>query len=542
MLRLLSSSIPLARVGLPFGLLALVLATIPVGPGGRAESAPPGPLPDELRYVPADAAVFVHADAAKLWNGPFGKSLRGGENAKLFGELESNLKKRFGSTPDVLRSVTVFWPRMKQPQDSQNVGIVLAFNAPYDEAKLKAGLREEMFGSAKVHFHSPSDRVLICLADGLDKEFASPRKEGQTGPLTELIREAGTGRHLLVAGSSLANLPDVIRGDDLPESAKAFRPIYHAESIGGIVSLDKDLSVEVRVKSATPAKAVEAEKALGLFATLVQEGLTRLPRELGRDAEKDPALKDLFTLLNAAKAGVKGAKFTTTGTETRVVAKVPADLPYAAALTAATAKAREGAARAQSSNNLKQIGLAMHSYNDAYNSFPPAAVVDKKGKPMLSWRVLILPYIEQDQLFKLFKLDEPWDGPNNIKLLDKMPRIYALPTPTKAKANETHYRVFVGNGAMFDYLQGPKIADITDGTSNTILVATAADPVPWTKPDELAFDPDKDMKQLLGFLSNDVCMTAFADGSVRALSKKISKATLNGTITRSGGEVLGSDF
>ena len=83
---------------------------------------------------------------------------------------------------------------------------------------------------------------------------------------------------------------------------------------------------------------------------------------------------------------------------------------------------------------------------------------------------------------------------------------------------------------------------ITDGTSNTLLVVTAKDAVPWTKPDELAFEPEKDMTKLLGFFPGDACIAGIADGSVRALSKKISKVTLHGAITKNGGEVLGDDF
>src|SRR5207245_1185574 len=164
-------------------------------------------------------------------------------------------------------------------------------------------------------------------------------------------------------------------------------------------------------------------------------------------------------------------------------------------------------------------------YNYAYEKgkLPPAAVCDKTGKPLLSWRVLILPYVEQEALYKEFKLDEPWDSEHNKKLIAKMPNIYALPNVTPEKGTTTHYRVFVGNGAVFDYVKSCKLVEIADGTSNTWMVATAAEAVPWTKPDELAFDPDKDMGKLLGLFHGRISV-AFCDGSVRLFTRVPRKA------------------
>src|SRR4249919_3311122 len=99
-----------------------------------------------------------------------------------------------------------------------------------------------------------------------------------------------------------------------------------------------------------------------------------------------------------------------------------------ALLLPAVQAAREAARRAQCVNNLKQIGLAMHNYHDVKNGLPPSAIVDKQGKPLLSWRVAILPYIEQQPLYDKFKLDEPWDSPNNKDLIQYMPSIYMCPS------------------------------------------------------------------------------------------------------------------
>src|SRR6185436_18638182 len=100
--------------------------------------------------------------------------------------------------------------------------------------------------------------------------------------------------------------------------------------------------------------------------------------------------------------------------------------------------------RMMASNNLKQIALAFHNYESAYGCFPPPAITDAQGKALLSWRVAILPYIEEDALYKQFRMNEAWDSPHNKKLLSKMPKIYASPTGKVAEPNATCYQIFTG--------------------------------------------------------------------------------------------------
>jgi hypothetical protein len=188
-------------------------------------------------------------------------------------------------------------------------------------------------------------------------------------------------------------------------------------------------------------------------------------------------------------------------------------------------------------NQLKMIALALHNYHDSFGRFPAAAITDKNGKPLLSWRVAILPFLEQDALYKQFKLDEPWDSKHNLALLKKMPKVYA-PVSRKAKsAHATFFRPFVGNGALFEPNQGIKLAQITDGTSNTIMVVEAGEAVPWTKPDELPYDPNKALPKL-GAEFDDGFYAVFADGSVHFIKKKIDAAVLHALITRNGGEII----
>jgi prepilin-type N-terminal cleavage/methylation domain-containing protein/prepilin-type processing-associated H-X9-DG protein len=210
-----------------------------------------------------------------------------------------------------------------------------------------------------------------------------------------------------------------------------------------------------------------------------------------------------------------------------------------ALLLPAVQMAREASRRTKCLNNLKQLGLAMHNYHDKEGSFPPAAVFDKNGKALLSWRVLLLPYLEADDLYKEFKLDEPWDSAHNKKLLAKMPPLFASPA-AKPDATDTIYQTFVGDGTVFEGKKGIAINDIKDGTSNTIMIVEAADAVPWTKPADLPYDPAKPLPKL-GGVTKAGSNALFCDGSVRLLSASIAEQTLRALITRSGGETICSD-
>jgi uncharacterized protein DUF1559/uncharacterized protein DUF4190 len=252
-----------------------------------------------------------------------------------------------------------------------------------------------------------------------------------------------------------------------------------------------------------------------------------------------------------------------------------------AGLVPAVQKVRESAARIQSSNNLKQMAIAMHNFNDSTGQLPPAVVYDRDGKPLYSWRVLLLPYIEQNQLYNEFHLDEPWDSPHNKPLLARMPKVYDSPRLPVQEPYVTYYQVFDGPGAAFDsdkkkglvpfnlqgfggfggfgapfpgaagppagpaLMQGANISRIPntflDGTSNTILIAEAGDPVPWSAPGDLHFDPNGPLPKL-GGPSGGNFMVALADGSTRYISRSISQTTLRAAITASGGEPLGADW
>ena len=232
-------------------------------------------------------------------------------------------------------------------------------------------------------------------------------------------------------------------------------------------------------------------------------------------------------------------------------------LPLAAAgfLLPATAAARDAAQRTQSMNNLKQISLGLLNFEDQHRTFTPAFMADKNDKPLLSSRVLILPFLEENELFNQFKLDEPWDSENNKKLIEKMPRVYAAPESKAAAEFKTVYLGVRGENAAFPGVQGAKLASFTDGTSRTITVVEASDDkaVIWTKPDDFEPDAQNPIAGLVGLRVGGF-LAAFADGHVQMISqarrskrsKHCSRATAAKRLIRAhsassqGGRVLRS--
>lgn len=255
--------------------------------------------------------------------------------------------------------------------------------------------------------------------------------------------------------------------------------------------------------------------------------------------------------------------------------------------------------RERSLKNLKQILLAIHQYHDVHG-YLPADIRDKDGKSLLSWRVLLLPYLEQDQLFKQFKLNEAWDSEHNLKLLGQMPAVYRVGFEAK-DSGHTYYQAFAGPGTpLYPYAgkyanlepnwggvpgafapsspggskpgsadtaggaasppgasSGPggsdsplpgaggagvervRLTDIVDGTSNTLGVVEAGPPVPWSKPMDIPFDPYKPLPKLTAPFANALHV-AMMDGSAHALTRNLDAKVLRALIIMNDGMVTPS--
>jgi hypothetical protein len=220
-----------------------------------------------------------------------------------------------------------------------------------------------------------------------------------------------------------------------------------------------------------------------------------------------------------------------------------------AALVPAVRRAKLESDRARASANLKRIAIAFQEFHDVRSHFP-SDIRTKDGKPVLSWRVAILPTLGQGELFKEFHLDEPWDSAHNKPLIARMPDVFTIPGENVEQAGQTFYRGLSGTGAMFDPKnpEGVAIADILDGTSNTILLVEAREGVPWTKPgSDIPFENDpklehtKALLDSLGGHTEGGFHATFCDGSVRWIPSTVALPVLGAFITRAAGEVISTE-
>lgn len=206
---------------------------------------------------------------------------------------------------------------------------------------------------------------------------------------------------------------------------------------------------------------------------------------------------------------------------------------------------REAARRSQCSGHLKQIALAMHNYHDTYQCFPPAVITDASGRPMQSWRVAILPFLEQAPLYQRYNSNEPWDSPANRALGSLMPPVYRCPSDASAASTETNYVMIVGKDTVGGLPnEAVSLKDITDGTANTILVVeVVGSGIHWMEPRDLSIDElsraiNDGSGQWISSRHPGGANAACADGSLHFLSQSIDQATLRALILRNDGTAI----
>lgn len=385
--------------------------------------------------------------------------------------------------------------------------------------------------------YSPSKNTIVLTSkENMEKILAVTEPKG---PLVERLKKADADNDIIIAlaPESFPNLDTII------DSAKRGAPplvvnyLDAAKTVrGGTVTFNLTapslLRLVLDIKDADAAANVE--ELLQQALRMASGGLVLAKQSIPQEARTKFA-----PLVKLADQFVDGMKATKSGTQVVLDVKRPEILDTAGPSIAATIKqsimeARSAARRAQQMNNMKQVSLAMLRDESAKNAFP-AAAIEKDGKPLLSWRVAILPYVEEQALYEQFHRDEAWDSPHNLEVAKKMPSIFqSTDSPSEGK---TRVMLFTGKGAAFDGGKKVRAADIRDGMSYTILCVEAGPDkaVPWTKPEDLPFDPERPLAAL-GKIPAQKFIAAFFDGHVEQL--KVDNKTLKALITPDGGEVI----
>jgi prepilin-type processing-associated H-X9-DG protein len=211
-------------------------------------------------------------------------------------------------------------------------------------------------------------------------------------------------------------------------------------------------------------------------------------------------------------------------------------------LLPATRSARPAARRSQCVNNLKQIALALHNYEQAYKALPPAYTVDAQGRPLHSWRTLILPYLERDDLYRTIDLSKPWNDPANAKALEASPGVFRCPEAV-GPPHTTTYLAIVSPDGCFSPKESRRLAEITDAHESTLMVIEVGEEnaVPWMAPVDadgslvMGLEPASKLYHAGGM---NAC---FVDGSVKFLKATTPAGVRRALMSISGHENLSAD-
>ncbi|MBC8869732.1 MAG: DUF1559 domain-containing protein [Planctomycetes bacterium] len=342
-----------------------------------------------------------------------------------------------------------------------------------------------------------------------------------------------------------------------------------SEALGVLKNMVQDADVEVRMTAPLALKHYDADIAVPVLAEFLEDSEAvvhwnallalsafnerRALELIGSELRKgDPTTRGsvvwTFIRMNTPEAASvlgemlededpeirKQARFALQKMKTPEAKRILEQSPQEDHAEQVTDPVREIELRTQCSNQLKRIAVAMHNYHETHGRFPPAAGYGPDGKTPHSWRVAILPFLGQAELHKKYNFNEPWDGPNNGKLLEEIPAVYRCP---KVDGDSTYssYFVLTGPTTVFCGPEGTSKRDIIDGTNSTLLVVEAKQEIPWTKPEDISYTPTGPLPKL-GGMHNGGSYASFADGSVRWIGDSTPEKNLRALCTKAGKE------
>lgn len=504
-----------------FVALASIALAQPV-PKGEPASAP---------ALPAGVKAFAALNVAELWDH---KALLPAREARGKLEFAWAVQSMIGLAPVDLDRLALVWPDsggdlpfvvLVGRKAVSPAAVAKNLSRPGADVKAPLGGAVAVVGGEFESVLPVDARTLLLAPKGTPHDKLDAVKA-----LIPALRTAA-GKHVLTVGLNATAL------SDLPLD----RPLSDARAAVLTVDLGADAAaVRLSTRFTGGAAAKAAEPAL---AAKFRE-LASLAAAEQKKAEVRPAVANAYPapLLEFVAKTMTDAKVRTDGAAVVGSADVKLDEAVGRVLTAFPDAALSPRGASAAENNLRQIGLAMHSYHDV-NSHFPANVYDKDGTPLLSWRVLLLPYLEQEALFQRFKRDEAWDSPANKALSQTVVRTFQVPGRPTNQPWETYFRTFTSPKDAGEHRawlvegspKGPTFANITDGTSNTFMVVEAAEAVPWAKPDDLPYDGRLPIPRLGG--PAGTFAVVLGDGSCRTFRRSaIDDANLRRGISIGDGQ------
>jgi prepilin-type processing-associated H-X9-DG protein len=532
--------------------LVFTMAASPTWVYAQPGAAAPPPGEPDLGYVTPESLVSLVAHPRRV--------LTSEQMEMLPVEVISAAgKKELGIDPlEIEQVMAVVEPPQEGPP---GYGVVIRLAGPFDLGSLKlppdlplldAQLEGRPYRQAPSpmlpSFYMPDDRTLMVGSDPMLRKMLANHKSPVDGPLSRLMAKTATAsdltaivvvepvRPMLIDELSQAPLPPPLEGvKRLPELIDAAKIDLTVTGRAG---------VSLVLLSPDDSSAEELETLLNQFLDMGQQmAMAQVAQQMQSDDPVEQASAQYAERMS--RRMIEMFRPQRTGRMLRIAHETGGASQMAtvgilvALLLPAVQAAREAARRSQSSNNLKQLALAMHNYADANGNFPPRATFDAEGKPLLSWRVQLLPYLDQQALYQQFHLDEPWDSDHNKQFIEQVPDVFRNPS-SPTPPGMADYLVPTGKGSIFEGKEGTPFSKITDGTSNTLLILETipGSAVIWTKPDDFDFDPSDPLAGL-GTAHPGGFNAAMADGAVRFLAATVDPQVFLRLLMMADGEVVG---
>lgn len=407
--------------------------------------------------------------------------------------------------------------------------------------------RKYVVGKNGNAYYSPDDRNLIFGPEDVMRYVIDQTKDGATAP-------SWSKEFQSVAGSQfcLVQDMDVLRsmiarqrsqgGPDAFSSLAMFSPLWAKTKVTTAgVQFGTDSRATVTAWCSNKDRAVEVQRTVQSLIPLAQnmmaankQHMQRMPKEV--QGQMSAMFKFTDKLLSDIEVEVVS---TDSGANVELTVETDAaTIPLMVGLTLpAIQSARAAARRTQSANNMKQLGLAMHNYHAVHKKFPSTVMTAEDGKTKYSWRVALLPYLDQKPLFDAYDFTNPWDSENNLKILKRMPNVFRHPNEGAGVTTSSYYALSGENTGLGNGDKAIGLRDIIDGSSNTALVFDAKRAVPWTKPEDIKYSTDDDVPALGGYEPGGFNVL-LADGSVRFVAQSVDEKTLRAIISRNGKEVV----